>query len=435
MILRGEVDGSQVSRHRIAKAVGAVLLLGAGACRETPKPAPAAVSAAPTPASAPASAATASARAATTARPVARASASAPPAPSGPAPKLPAGALGLGPKAIDVATGSFASLAEGGLVIRKRDGELVLVKLGDKPGSAEGDGSTFSRTRSATVDRGGGKTAVYWVDGGKLKRRTVDANGDNGPLEVVADDAEDGYPPHAVRTTGAKPVELAGYVARRATKDGERRAKLWVEGRGSHALSPEGSGGASVWLTLLSDDRVHAAWLDQRTAMTPVHVATVSLAGDGVTISTPVVAWNAPPSDQVSLVSSVLSGGAVVALMAGPKNGSDFGLAAVPIDDARPADDALWLDYPNGLDPAPVVPARFCGLPAAVIVKPTARPIDAPRAVSIVTVEASGRVTERAEVARAARIDHLAAWGSADGGWIAWAGDGRTLVRRVRCGK
>jgi hypothetical protein len=229
-------------------------------------------------------------------------------------------------------------------------------------------------------------------------------------------------------------------VARQRSADGDRRAKVWVEGKGTHELAPDGSGASSVFLAAAGPGRVAALWLDARSALAPLHAVPVELDGAGEPrMGHESTVWIAPPSELLSQVSAVrvAEQGGLVALLALPRNGMDFGLAGVPVAfGAPPLETVQWLDYPNGLDPAPIVPARFCGLPAVLMVRPTARPIDAPRSLELATVEAFGRVTPRLEIARASRVDHVAAWVSPRGdGWVAWVGDGRTLVRKVRCGK
>lgn len=337
-------------------------------------------------------------------------------------------ALSADAKTHDVATGAYAALAGELLVIRRKDGELATVRLGDKPTPLADDGVAFARGKTAVAPRGTG-AAAYFVDAGKLVRRVVDDAGKTGPAEVLAEDAEE-YPPHAA---GLPAGDVVAYVARRTSKDGERRARLWVDGKGISDLSPDGSGAASVFLVPLGASRIAAVWMDQRAALAPIHGAWLELSPEPK-IEREGVTWIAPPSELSSVVTAVRVGDAIVAFTAVPKDGSTFGLAAVPVSE-HPHDDAVWLDYPNGLDPAPVVPLVLCDRPMVALVRPVARPIDAPRVLELATVEATGVVTPRLELARAGRIDHVTAWGTRDHGWVAWAGDGRTRVRRVRCGK
>jgi hypothetical protein len=316
-------------------------------------------------------------------------------------------------------------------VVRRRDGDLATVKLSDKTTPLADDGSNFAITRTSVVARDGGAVAAFFVDHGKLVRRVIDAAGAVAAPEVLADDAEE-YPPHAAKVEGAG--EAAAYVARRTNKDGERRARLWVDGKETIDLSPDGSGAASVFLVPLGPAKLSAVWMDQRSALAPIHAAWLDLSA-APRIEREGVAWIAPPSELSSLVSAARVGDGLVALSALPKDGAAFGLASLPVSVERPRDEAIWLDYPNGLDPAPVVPITVCGEPLVAFVRPTARPIDSPKVLMLGAIDASGVVTERLEIARAARVDHVSTWGARDHGWVLWTADGRTRARRVRCGK
>lgn len=351
------------------------------------------------------------------------------PSPSGSASARGSGKLKLDPKASDVTTGSRAMLFRGGVVVRKRGGDLAIAKLGDKPGKLDDDGAAFARTRTAIAESATTSWAV-WVEAGSLVRRKLPQDGgDPAPKEVLASDAEE-YAPAAAMSGDTLVI---AYVAKKNGRDDDRRAKVWVEGRGIHDLSGD-SGASTLSLMTQSDGRVFAAWVDQRTALAPIHVAEIDLAGGKVAVTTPSVAWNAPPADGLLELALVPQRPHPFAFLAGPKNGSDFGLAAVPLEaGARPRDDARWVDYLNGLDPAPVVTVSFCGRPGVVFAKPTGKPIDAPKVLVHAWVDEKGELKDELEVARAQRFDHADAWSSAAGGWVLYAGDGRTLVRRLRC--
>jgi hypothetical protein len=339
---------------------------------------------------------------------------------------------------VDIGTGSLVELGAVGAVIRRKDDEILLVRLGSKIAPLSDDGKLYARGKTLLIDRGK-DTMSYWVDAGRLRRRLIDSEGKASPVETVAEDVQDGTLVHGLRNEGgAAARDVVAYVARRRSPDGERHARVWIEGKGSHDLSPEGSGAASVWVTPAEAGRITVVWGDARSALTPVHAAALELDGAGEPrVSSESVLWMGSPSESFPTISAVPVEGGVVALLPLPRNGLDFGLAAVPVVfGGGPIEDALWLVYPNGLDPAPVTPARFCQKPMIALVRPTAQPPSSPKAVELATVEASGRVTVRLEVGRAERVDHLAAWVSPKGdGWLAWVGDGRTWVRHVRCEK
>ena len=393
-------------------------------------------SAPPGPAAATASTTAATATMAPSARPpTPRESASAAPATTAAAPSAAGsaarggGKLKLDAKPVDVATGSRAMLFRGGVVVRKRGGDLAIAKLGDKPGRVDDEGTTFARTRTAIAESPTGSFAV-WIEAGALvRRRLVTDGGEVPPREVLVSDAEE-YAPAA---TMAGETLVVAYVAKKSGRDDDRRARVWVDGRGISDLS--GDSGASTLSLLRRDDtRVLASWVDQRTALAPIHLAEIDLSGGKVAVTAPTVAWNAPPADGLLELALVPQRPHPFAFVAGPKNGADFGLAGVLLEPgARPRDDARWIDYPNGLDPAPVVGVQFCGRPGVVFAKPTGKPIDAPKVLVHAWVDEKGALGDELELARAQRFDHADAWSSPTGGWVLYAGDGRTLVRRLRC--
>lgn len=287
--------------------------------------------------------------------------------------------------------------------------------LGDKPPRLADDGARFARSRTSVTAK-----FAYFVSTGKLQRLPLAG----GEAETLAEDAEEIAP--AAVSWGSR--EAVAYVAKRRTKDGERRARLWVD-KEAIDLSQEGAGGTAVAL-LATETSLRVGWLDQRTALVPLHLATVE--GGPLRVTERRLAWNAPPSDQPMDVSLTLPKDVLVGLLAVPKNGVDFGLARVPLA-ADTREEAVWSLYPNGLDPAPALGFSACGRGAVAFVRPAAKAPDAPRAVMVAEVADDGSLSEEREVATAKQVDHLAVSATASGAWIAWAGDGRTWVRRLRC--
>lgn len=340
---------------------------------------------------------------------------------------------------MDIATGSLVEIGTVGAVIRRKDDEFLLVRLSGKISSLSDDGKLYSRDRTLILDRGK-DSMCYWIAEGKLRRRLINNEGKFSPVETIAEDVIDGTIPHGVRNEGSSSVaqDVIAYVAKRRSGEGERIAKIWIEGKGSRDLSSDGTGAAGVSVSRINPGHFVVVWNDARSALTPVHAVAVDLDGAGEpTVGHESMLWMGSPSESFPSISSLRVENKLVALLALPKNGLEFGLAALPVTLGEPPlTDAVWFDYPNGLDPAPVVSARFCDRPLVAIVRPTARPPSSPRAIELASVEPSGRVTVRLEVGRANRVDHLTSWvGPAGEGWIAWAGDGRTLLRRVRCRK
>ncbi len=300
--------------------------------------------------------------------------------------------------------------------MRTKAGALLEVPLTARPKPLAGDGSDFARTRTVATAR-----FAYYVSRGALERLPLAG----GPAEVLVEHVEE-ITPAAVTWDDR---EAVAFVAERTSKDGERHARLWVDGE-TIDLSEEGAGGTAVAL-LAAKSTLYAGWLDQRTALVPVHLATVE--HGPLRVIRRQIAWNAPPSDQLMELTLTLPAGVLVAVLATPKNGLDFGLARVPLG-AETREDAEWTLYPNGLDPSPALGFTACGVAGVAFVQPTDKAPSARRSIRVAEIGEDGALSNDLEVATAKQVDHLDVSPSAAGGaWVAWAGDGRTFVRRLRC--
>jgi hypothetical protein len=355
----------------------------------------------------------------------------------------------LDKKLDDIATGSLGQLSSLGVIVRTKSDELLLARLVPKATTIAADGKFFSRTKTLVLDRPSG-AAVYWVSDHNLVRRLVGVDGKVGNLEVLASDASDGYAPRGARTSGGSPDEqqdLVLYVAQKKSNDGDRRARFWLERKGLHDLSEEGGGASSLTLTALGparERRFVAAWLDARSALAPLHGRAITLDGAGeAQLGAENIPWIAPPSENFMELSAVRADKNVVAMVAVGKNAVDFGLATAPVAlTGAPRDEAIWLDYANGVEPPVVVTGRLCGQPTLAFVEPTARGLDAPHIATLATVDDDGHVTRHLEAARGKRIDHLDLWVNDDEtspkfgeGALLAALDGRTVVRAIHCKK
>jgi hypothetical protein len=345
-------------------------------------------------------------------------------------------------KVDDVATGSLGVLSSLGVFVRTRSDELLLARLTPTASTIAGDGKGFSRTKALVLDRPSG-AAVYWISEGRLVRRLVELDGKVGNLEVLAMDASDGYAPRGARSSGGPADErqdVVAYVAQKKSSDGDRRARLYVERKPTLDLSEDGGGASSLTLTAVGERSFVAAWLDARSALAPMHGRRIELDAAGeAQLGKENVAWIAPPSENFVELAAVKAERGVVAMVAVGKNATDFGLAAAPVTfDGPPRDDATWLDYANGVDPAVVVGGRLCGVPAVAFAEPADKSVNASRVITLGTIDDEGFVTRHVEVARGTRVDHLDLWVAPTGngeGALLYALDGRTLVKRVRCKK
>lgn len=443
----------------------ALVALAAG-CKKDPPPAPAVSTSAsttivastrPAPLPLPSAAATTSASASTSNQPPSpQASSAKSPPTSGSAEVGKYLAKGKSPflvdkKVDDIATGSLGQLSSLGVLVRTKSDELLLARLIPKATPIGADGQFFSRTKTLVLDRPSG-AAVYWISDHRLVRRLVAVDGTVKNLEVLATDASEGYAPRGARTVGGSPDEqqdLVLYVAQKTSKEGDRRARLWLERKGVHDLSDDGGGASSLTLTAVgqpSERRFIAAWLDARSALAPLHGRAITLDGAGEAQLGPEnIPWIAPPSENFMELSAVRAEKNVIAMVAVGKNATDFGLATAPVAlTGPPRDEAIWLDYANGVEPPEVVTGRLCGQPTLAFVEPTGRALDAPHIVTLATVDDEGHVTRHLEAARGKRVDHLDLWVNSDEkspafkvgeGALLLALDGRTVVRAIHCKK
>lgn len=361
-----------------------------------------------------------------------------PPMASGSARQL--GSIILDNKTHDVATGSYASVGAAGVVIRKKDESFGVVKLTDTPSRLEAaDANQYARTRTLALDHEA-STYAYWEQNDKLKRRTVSST-DTGSIEELSADAEDGGVPAGVRINdeSGKAHDVVAYVGGMNRK--APVVRVWIEnsaGSGGTVVDVAGepATASDVWVVAETPTKATIFWIDQRSAIAPVHAARLTLnANAEPSFTKESIVWIAPSSDLHTVLTGVKAGNSSIVMTATYKGAMSFGFGATAaIEGARPVDDAFWLEYPNGLDPAPVSGATFCSQPTALLARPADKPIDSPRILELVTLTESGVINGRLEVAKAGRIDHVAAWNSPTGdGWLLWVGDGRTLVRRVKC--
>jgi hypothetical protein len=340
----------------------------------------------------------------------------------------------------DIATGSYAALGSVGAVIRRKDDELLLIRLGSTIHPLDADGKTFAMGKTVAIDHEHG-TALYWIKDNQLFTRYIDETGKISKQQRLAKDADNSFGLHGIRTQTGSPdsrQDLVAYVARPAAANGERRARIWIERKGTFPLSGDVSGASSVFVSMTSPQQVAALWLDERSALASVYVKSIELDGAGEPrFGEPTLAWFAPPSELHTTIVGLKVGRTLVSLLATQRDGLRFALASAPIKyGAPPVDEPRWLAYPNGLDPAPVIPASFCGQHAVALVRPVAAAPTSARKLELALVTEDSVLHPILEVAEAMRIDHVDAWVSEKGdGWVVWAGDGRTKVRKVRCPK
>jgi hypothetical protein len=264
---------------------------------------------------------------------------------------------------------------------------------------------------------------AHWVSGGRLVRRRADGSGE---LETLASDARDGTRVAAAELKGGVAIAYLG----RADSEGTSRAKLWLAPGRTLDLTPEGAGASSVALASL-DARLVAVSIDGRSAMTPLHARSVSVAGPGPPKLGPdVVAWVAGPAHAFTEVTAGSDGTSAWALLPIERDATHFGLATVPLGHEPEMDvNVAFLDYANGIDLAPVSAARLCGKPYVAFARPETAAPRSPQELIIAPI--SGR--ETAVLANAAEFAGVSIAAAPGGGLVVYTADGRTWARGLEC--
>lgn len=289
---------------------------------------------------------------------------------------------------------------------------------------------------------------AYWISQGRLVRGEIGWFGagegavrrESPPagaarLQVLATDAVNGTQVSATTVSRADtPRDLIAYVAVASQPGGDMRARLWMEGSGLIDLSPDGSGASSVVLRGV-DDRILAAWLDARSAMSPVHVRWIRVSPEGRPLLDPdVVVFIGPPQESQTDLTLAITDSGPLLLLPLPKDATHFGLAAFPLGLQPTArSEASWTIYPNGIDPAPVATAEFCDLALVAYARPLESTPGAPASIALAGV-AGDKLGAEISAGQAAlvRLVSLAARDSKSG-VLSWVADGRTFARVVGC--
>jgi hypothetical protein len=405
-------------KHRTARAVAVVALLGGVACEPKAERV--------TPPLRPSASAIAAARAGSAARPpLPPLSASAPPPRTAPPLRVieELGDAGLelvsvGPAA-EIGPAGPATATPDGVVLLTKDERLLLARAtaGKFAPVGEPAGSLAALGRGPAV--AGGR--AYWISGGRLVRAPLSG----GASEMLAEGARHGSRVAALLHRNATVV---AYVTK-PDAEGTARAKLWVEGGRSHDLTPDGAGASSVALAE-TQDGVLAVSIDGRSGMTPVHVRRVRLSGRDATLTPDVVSWVAGPAQTFTEIFAGFDDRGGWAFLPIERDATHFGLASIELGN-EPAMDAPveFLDYPNGLNLAPVAASTLCGRTFVALVRPKQADPGSPQ--ELVLAEAGSGA--RATVADALGFASVSLSSAPSGGTIAYVADRKTFAHPLTC--
>lgn len=181
------------------------------------------------------------------------------------------------------------------------------------------------------------------------------------------------------------------FLADRKTSEGAvTLAFAGVDDNTPELLSEEGSGATFVTL-VPRRDTVVAVYIDARRALTPVH-ARVLRYETKLDIGPDAVLFVGEGTDgRTGTALAQAPGGGVFALFPIYKDVTNFGLAAIRVDDVPRVDaDVTWSSYPAGIDAPPV--AAAVGAPSRVArVRPaSASPDDKTRVLELGDLEGAG---------------------------------------------
>jgi hypothetical protein len=356
---------------------------------------------------------------------------------------------------IDIGPAVRLTAISDGALIRTKADDLVWLAFErpkERPPTEAIDPEVISAIPAPAITRG---SRAYWVSGGRLVRRcfsrTADGQANAGPLEVLANDAQDVTRVAARTVDGAPPRDLVSYIARPTTARGDRRARIWVEnasegdasgeaGR-SFVLSDEGAGASSVALAGVGT-RTWAVSLDARIAMSPLHARTIDLVDrNAMKFGEDVVVFVGEAEAAHTETDLAISDGEPVAFVPLPKDAGGFGLASVAFGrEPRLDSQAVWTMYPNGLKLPLFAVGHLCGEQWVAYVRPTEATPKAPSILVVAPLDGFALGPEVA-VVTAMRFTSLAFAPGDDGappsrrkaGWLAWSADGRTLACSMRC--
>jgi hypothetical protein len=210
-------------------------------------------------------------------------------------------------------------------------------------------------------------------------------------------------------------------------------AKLWVEGRGTQPLSPDGSAANSVALIRMGSTVVAVA-LEGRSGMSPVHARPIRYTDGGVKLGEDVVVWVAGGSQRLTELAAVeAKADQAWGFLPIERDVSHFGLARIHLSSPLQMNATVsWRDYPNGLDPAPVACATVCGRATVAYVRPADKTPRSPQELHLAPVLDDGLGVSQV-VARSSAFVNVSLAPSPGGGLVAYVADKRTWALPFDC--
>ena len=323
--------------------------------------------------------------------------------------------------------------ARGAVAVTRAD-ELVIAPFKDESlgSAAEPPGAVAAVAPALT---GSDPERVYWVSKGKLVRRQLPSDGAVGPLEELAADGASGVPVAALRTAATSTRDLVLYAGAPEGSEGARPPRLWLEGQGSRRLSQEAGSATSVALIRSGAEAFVAVSLDGRLGNSSVHAVRVTVDATGkLTLGEDRVVYVGGSAEPDTPLGGLAVGQGPVIFIPMPKDPTGFGLVSLLIREGASEAATAWVDYPNGLDPAPVATALLCDRPQVAFVRPERGEPGSPQRLELGEVSSDGQVTGIRTLATAKRIVHVALGAAGPArGWIAYATDAGLSAQPLGC--
>lgn len=327
----------------------------------------------------------------------------------------------------DLGPAAPATATTNGVYFVTRSDELLLAKRTGKDGfiPLEADPALFARYgRGPAIS----KTHAYWVSERDLLLR---APLRGGAPEVLFEQARIGTRTSVVTVSGRDVVTFIAEI------DEQPYAYVWAS-KGTDKteilrLTPEGANATSAAL-VEGDPHPRAIVLSGRLGMSPVHVRRIRTTPRRLTLEQDEVVWIAPGSHVLTEIHALTrKGNDTVAFLPTAKDFNDFGLAQLEIgDDSSAIDAPSWQIFPNGLDPAPVAAANFCGNSYLLYARPTEARPRAPQELHLVEIK-RGAPEEGEVVARSRAFSDLSLAPTKGGAVVTWTADRRTWGMVLSC--
>lgn len=288
----------------------------------------------------------------------------------------------------------------------------------------------WPHAKIAVAEDASGTMHSYWIEGRELIRHKITADGKLEGQEAVLHDAVPGSTPAALRSAGR---DVVAYTANPGPRNAERHARLWVEGGGILDLSPEGSGASSVSLIPIGEGQVIAMWLDARAAMTPIHARRFEIREKTTAIAEDEVIFVGGPPDAFPEITGFRFGNAASGLVPLVTE-KGFALHNILVNWQGKVKVGA-LEYPNGLDVAPVTGASACGEGIAVYSRPEAKEPNSPQVLEIATLGKNGSIDVEEVAAYPGNVHELSAAAIDETTvWVVYTANSKSFAMRIRCG-